>query len=44
MSENPPEPGARGYSADKENYAKRLRRTENGICLITQPMIDKLGL
>jgi glucose-1-phosphate adenylyltransferase len=24
--------------------AKRFRRTESGICLITQPMIDKLGL
>ncbi|MEH6834879.1 MULTISPECIES: glucose-1-phosphate adenylyltransferase [Falsihalocynthiibacter] len=24
--------------------AKRFRRTENGICLITQPMIDKLDL
>ena len=23
--------------------AKRFRRTENGICLITQPMIDRLG-
>jgi glucose-1-phosphate adenylyltransferase len=23
--------------------AERFRRTENGICLITQPMIDKLG-
>ena len=22
--------------------AKRFRRTENGICLITQPMIDQL--
>jgi glucose-1-phosphate adenylyltransferase len=24
--------------------AKRFRRTEKGICLITQPMIDKLGM
>jgi glucose-1-phosphate adenylyltransferase len=24
--------------------AKRFRRTESGLCLITQPMIDKLGL
>jgi hypothetical protein len=23
--------------------AKRFRRTESGVCLITQPMIDKLG-
>ena len=23
--------------------AKRFRRTENGVCLITQDMIDKLG-
>ena len=23
--------------------AKRFRRTANGICLITQPMIDQLG-
>ena len=23
--------------------AKRFRRTENGVCLITQPMIDRLG-
>lgn len=29
---------------DPEHDAKRFRRTENGICLITQPMIDKLGL
>jgi glucose-1-phosphate adenylyltransferase len=28
---------------DPELDAKRFRRTENGICLITQPMIDKLG-
>ena len=27
---------------DPEEDAKRFRRTENGICLITQPMIDKL--
>ena len=27
---------------DPELDAKRFRRTENGICLITQPMIDKL--
>ena len=29
---------------DPELDAKRFRRTENGICLITQPMIDKLAL
>jgi len=29
---------------DPELDAKRFRRTENGICLITQPMIDKLDL
>jgi glucose-1-phosphate adenylyltransferase len=29
---------------DPERDAKRFRRTENGICLITQPMIDKLRL
>ena len=28
---------------DPELDAKRFRRTESGICLITQPMIDKLG-
>jgi glucose-1-phosphate adenylyltransferase len=28
---------------DAEDDAKRFRRTENGICLITQPMIDKLS-
>ncbi len=28
---------------DPELDAKRFRRTGNGICLITQPMIDKLG-
>ncbi len=28
---------------DPELDAKRFRRTEHGICLITQPMIDKLG-
>ncbi|WP_300034966.1 glucose-1-phosphate adenylyltransferase [uncultured Roseobacter sp.] len=27
---------------DPEADAKRFRRTDNGICLITQPMIDKL--
>jgi glucose-1-phosphate adenylyltransferase len=27
---------------DPELDAKRFRRTENGICLITQPMIDAL--
>ena len=27
---------------DPELDAKRFRRTENGICLITQPMIDRL--
>ncbi|ODN69320.1 glucose-1-phosphate adenylyltransferase [Methylobrevis pamukkalensis] len=29
---------------DPEEDAKRFRRSENGICLITQPMIDKLDL
>jgi len=29
---------------DHELDAKRFRRTEKGICLITQPMIDRLGL
>ena len=29
---------------DPELDAKRFRRTGNGICLITQPMIDKLRL
>jgi glucose-1-phosphate adenylyltransferase len=24
--------------------AKRFRRTEEGVCLITQPMLDKLSL
>ncbi len=28
---------------DPELDAKRFRRTENGICLITQPMLDKLA-
>lgn len=28
---------------DPESDAKRFRRTENGICLITQPMIDRLN-
>ena len=40
MSENPPEPGARGYSADKENYAKRLRRIEGQVRGIAK-MIDE---
>ncbi len=29
---------------DPELDAKRFRRTESGVCLITQPMIDKLDL
>ena len=29
---------------DPELDGKRFRRTDSGICLITQPMIDKLGL
>ncbi|WAC25556.1 MULTISPECIES: glucose-1-phosphate adenylyltransferase [unclassified Ancylobacter] len=29
---------------DPELDAKRFRRTDKGICLITQPMIDKLGM
>ena len=28
---------------DPELDAKRFRRTERGICLITQPMIDRLS-
>ena len=28
---------------DAELDAKRFRRTENGVCLITQPMINRLG-
>jgi glucose-1-phosphate adenylyltransferase len=28
---------------DAEEDARRFRRTANGVCLITQPMIDKLG-
>ncbi len=28
---------------DPELDAKRFRRTENGVCLITQPMIDAIG-
>ena len=28
---------------DPEQDAARFRRTEAGICLITQPMIDRLG-
>jgi glucose-1-phosphate adenylyltransferase len=28
---------------DPELDAKRFRRTDKGICLITQPMIDQLG-
>jgi glucose-1-phosphate adenylyltransferase len=28
---------------DPELDGKRFRRTETGVCLITQPMIDKLG-
>ena len=27
---------------DPESDAKRFRRTEKGVCLITQPMIDRL--
>jgi glucose-1-phosphate adenylyltransferase len=29
---------------DPELDAKRFRRTDSGICLITQPMIDKLDM
>jgi len=29
---------------DPEADAKRFRRTEQGVTLITQPMLDKLGL
>ena len=28
---------------DTEADARRFRRTTNGVCLITQPMIDALG-
>jgi len=28
---------------DPEEDARRFRRSENGVCLITQPMIDRLG-
>ena len=28
---------------DPEEDARRFRRTESGICLITQPMLDKLA-
>jgi glucose-1-phosphate adenylyltransferase len=28
---------------DAEADARRFRRTANGVCLITQPMIDALG-
>jgi glucose-1-phosphate adenylyltransferase len=28
---------------DPERDAERFRRTEQGICLITQPMIDRLS-
>nr|WP_210240272.1 glucose-1-phosphate adenylyltransferase [Amaricoccus solimangrovi] len=28
---------------DPELDARRFRRTDNGVCLITQPMLDKLG-
>jgi glucose-1-phosphate adenylyltransferase len=29
---------------DPDLDARRFRRTESGICLITQPMIDKLDI
>jgi glucose-1-phosphate adenylyltransferase len=29
---------------DPELDAKRFRRTDQGVCLITQPMIDRIGL
>ncbi len=29
---------------DPEEDARRFRRTDRGVCLITQPMIDRLGL
>jgi hypothetical protein len=29
---------------DPELDAKRFRRTESGVCLITQPMIDRLAM
>ncbi len=28
---------------DPDSDAKRFRRTANGVCLITQPMIDRLN-
>jgi CsoR family transcriptional regulator, copper-sensing transcriptional repressor len=43
MSENDadtPEDGTRGYSAQKENYAKRLRRIEGQVRGIAK-MIDE---
>jgi glucose-1-phosphate adenylyltransferase len=29
---------------DPELDARRFRRTENGVCLITKPMIERLGM
>jgi glucose-1-phosphate adenylyltransferase len=29
---------------DPKLDGQRFRRTESGVCLITQPMIDKLGM
>ena len=36
-------PGGLVVGEDPEEDARRFRRTERGICLITQPMIDALG-
>jgi glucose-1-phosphate adenylyltransferase len=36
-------PGGLVVGDDPELDARRFRRTEQGVCLITQPMIDKLG-
>jgi glucose-1-phosphate adenylyltransferase len=36
-------PGGLVVGDDAELDAKRFRRTENGVCLITQPMIDRLA-
>ena len=36
-------PGGLVVGEDPELDATRFRRTEQGICLITQPMIDRLS-
>jgi glucose-1-phosphate adenylyltransferase len=37
------DPGGLVVGEDPELDAKRFRRTDSGICLITQAMIDKLS-